>query len=121
MSRGTSVGSWAMSGLSSGSFSRQHVVGRRDGGLVATQPPLGDGEQDSPATRADPLIMVLFAVAQLVAVAELPLDEDQVADVHPRRERPAAASAAGGLGPPAGVLVEAHAELGRPQEDVEQL
>src|SRR5260221_2123811 len=58
---------------------------------------------------------------QLIAIPEFALDRDQVLDLHPRRERLAAAPALCLLALAPDFLVERHTDLGRALEDVEEL
>src|SRR5689334_22181894 len=52
---------------------------------------LGHGEHLAPAARADALVVAGGVIGPFVAVAQLPLDEDQVLDVECRGIRGAAA------------------------------
>src|SRR5262245_38285036 len=85
------------------------------------QVPLREGEQLSPAGRTDVLVVARRVLGPVVAVAQFPLDSDQVIDVDLRRERLPAAGAVCLLALLADVGVELDRELGRPLEDVEEL
>src|SRR5690606_33811204 len=78
--------------------------------LAAPRERLRHGERGAPAGRTDPLVVLDVAARDLVAVAQLALDLDQIERVHARGERvPAAPAARLLLGAP-DVLVEADAE-----------
>src|SRR5689334_3485524 len=81
---------------------------------------LGQAEHDAPAARADALVVAALLLGQLVAVAELPFDGDQVLDLQERAVGLATAAAQGLFAVLADLLVEADAELGGALEDVEQ-
>src|SRR5690606_1437681 len=89
--------------------------------LLRPQRALREPEQRAPAGRTDLLIVRGAALAHLVAKAELAFDRDEIANHLLRRERPVAALAPRLLAARALVLVEAHAELRRALEDVEEL
>src|SRR5262245_11363417 len=80
-----------------------------------------EGDQLSPAGRTDVLVVARRVLGPVVAVAQFPLDNDQIIDVDLRRERLPAAGAVRLLALLADVGVELDRELGRPLEDVEEL
>ena len=66
---------------------RGHVVHFESVPWLVHSRALREAEQRAPAARADPLVVLAVASGHLVAEAELPLDLDQVLDMHRRRER----------------------------------
>src|SRR5262249_43522938 len=85
------------------------------------QVPLRQGEQLPPAGRTDVLVVARRVLGPVVAIAQLPLDNDQIFDVDLRRERLVAAGAGRLLALLADIGVELDRELGGPLEDVEEL
>src|SRR5688572_16632837 len=89
------------------------------------EPSLCQPEQRPPAFGADLLVMRRRTrrarlIPKLVPEPQLPLHLSQVSHHHRRRELAAAAGALRLLGSRPHVLVEAHPELRRPLEDVEE-
>src|SRR5690606_26156078 len=75
----------------------------------------------APTRRANPLIVLGLLPWNVVSVTELSFDLDQVLDVPPGTERVPASSAMRRLAFAAGGLVEAHPQLRRALDDVEEL
>src|SRR5690606_4713851 len=87
----------------------------------APQAPLRQGKAGSSAGWTDPLIVLGLAAGDRIVIAELALHLDQVLHVHARAKGVPAAPTQRGLLRAPRVLVETHAELRRPLEDVKEL
>src|SRR5215212_8960836 len=85
------------------------------------QSALRQTKQCATALRADLLVVLRPVTLHLIAEPELLLDRRQITHHHGRRERLAAADTVGLLALGADVLVETHAKLRWPLEDVEEL
>src|SRR5690606_17258702 len=88
---------------------QRRAAGVEDLAAAATSPkePLGGGEGGAATGRAYPLVMTDVVARDLVPVAELFFDRDQVLHVHARGEGVAAAAAMGRFAGAADILVEA--------------
>src|SRR5688572_11119446 len=82
---------------------------------------LCEGQHRAAARRTDPLIMLSRTILGVIAVAQVPLDLNEIMHVHLRGESMAAAAAARRLAAHGDILVEFYAKLRRPLENVEEL